>query len=273
MGDRLHSQPKLICALTRVFRRRSLTLIADCFLRQLPEFELSGCGTGGKDIHLVNRFRALISTVAVGMLVMASGAGAATFDFEAEGNATEAAYTSFVRTDDGIQVTATGRSLSGTPYWAYLDGGNAGLGVCQSNTNSCGSDDSVTYNEVVQLAFDQLVEVTSITFRDGGHGTTFSGLAGFAIDGFGGVNSVDDFSGFDPNSPLALLFQPLTSLQIIAGGTFQSNDSVSNDLELYISSITVRAVGDIPDVPEPATLGLFGLGLLALRIRVRRKRS
>jgi len=230
---------------------------------------------------MTNRIYALAGAVLASLLVFSPAANAATFDFEfIADNVAPGEYgaTSIVFNDGGIQLTATGRDFNNAanPYNAYLDSGNAGLGVCKvlggSGGDQCdpSNDDNVTRNEIVQLSFDKLVSVTSITFRDGDHGTTFEGLAGFATGKTGAV-LIGDFAGFDPNNGNAITsFGALMSLQIIAGSTYQP-DVEGVTRQLYISSITVEAEKDIPGVPEPATVGLFGLGLIALGIRARRK--
>ncbi len=178
---------------------------------------------------MTHRFCAFITTVIIGLLMIAPGARAATFDFEAIADASPGEFgaPSIVFNDSGIQLTATGRSFLNhlTTYNAYLDAGNAGLGVCKVlAVGQCNpsNDDSVTLNEIVQLSFNKLVTVTSITFRDGDHGTTFEGLAGFATGETGAV-VLGDFSGFDPNNGDAIsgVVSPFSSLQIIAGSTYQ----------------------------------------------------
>jgi len=199
-------------------------------------------------------------------------ANAATFDFGTIANGNEYGAESITFTDGGVSVTATGWDglgiHEGTPdYFAYLDSGNAGLGVCQNlNGDQCTptSDDNVTYGETLRLTFDQEVNISKIDFVNGDHGTTFTGDFVLSIDGgvqntyaltnifaMGGLNgTVFDF--YNPNT---------------GGGS-----NVSNDQQFYINNLSSGARGlTPPEVPVPASVWLFGSGLIGLVGVARRK--
>lgn len=217
----------------------------------------------------MNRFYVLLPAALAAVLSAAPSAQAATFNFLAEGNLDERGATSIVLVDDGISVTATGRSLDDTAtYNAYLDGGNAGLGVCQSldGNDECdpSGDDNITIDEVLDLVFSEVVQITSITFVDGQHGTGFLGDAG-AVEGVNGTTVLDFSVLFDPGNPTALIGLEGMNFEFISNSTISGIES--DPRRLYISAITVERVGE---VPEPGTVGLFGLGLIGLAAMKRR---
>jgi hypothetical protein len=126
----------------------------------------------------------------VGMMLSVA-VNAASFDFanyaDTEG---ERGYAAYVKTEGAITVTATGTANIGgqtTPAFAYLDAGNAGLGVCKvlDGGNQCNpsSDDNALQDEAVQLTFDQRVFVSDVAFVNGGHKTNFTGTFELLVDG------------------------------------------------------------------------------------------
>jgi hypothetical protein len=99
-------------------------------------------------------------------------------------------YASYVRTESAITVTATGTDISGVSpvaAFAYLDAGNAGLGVCKNLNGSAqcnpSSDDNALQDEALKLTFDQAVRVTDVEFVNGDHGTSFTGTYELIVDG------------------------------------------------------------------------------------------
>ncbi len=213
-------------------------------------------------------------------LVTTSAAHAATFNFVTLANAQgiEQGYQPYVVADGGITLTASGRSLdNNNNYWAYLDktdgSGDAGLGVCKSSDCNGIDDDNVTLNELLNLSFSEMVKITSITFRDGGHQQNFIGSAGFAVDDLT-ATTLGEFAAFTPgDNPANLVNLVGTSFQFIAGSTFQGVTSEDHGRRLYLSSITVESTGDLPGVPEPGTVVLLGLGLVGIAARIRRGRK
>ncbi|RKZ95375.1 MAG: hypothetical protein DRQ46_08580, partial [Gammaproteobacteria bacterium] len=138
-----------------------------------------------------------ILSLAVVALAGIQTANAATFDFIDEAIGNEGSYSPLTMVEVGITLNATGQYTSdgGTSWinkYAYLDDhwsghGDAGLGVCQTNTNSCGSDDNVTYGEKLRLDFGQQVTVSEITMANGVHEALFTGDFKLNIDGAGWV--------------------------------------------------------------------------------------
>ncbi len=166
-------------------------------------------------------------------------------------------------TKNGISLTASGFNTNqpSDSYFAYLDSGNAGLGVCQQlngDNDQCkvGSDDNVTFEESLKLAFNQEVTINETLFRNGDHGTNFDGDFQLSIDG-------------GPAITIALtniFLTPLTGTEFIfsnpnAGG----GSNVSNSQQFYISNL------DVAPVPIPGAVWLFGTGLIGLARFTRRK--
>ena len=158
----------------------------------------------------------------------------------------------------GLEITghATNDNVGDDEQFAYLDWGNAGLGVCKdalgapslanpnSGANSCNprSDDNVTVGEYLEFVFDQNVLVENLWFNnnhDGGfgagdmvkiNGVDYPVMTGYA----GGINGIGTFS-------------------LLAGEVLTIG--YSNE-EFYMSGMAVSAV------PLPAAFWLFGSALL-----------
>lgn len=209
----------------------------------------------------------IVSSALLGLgLVMAISVNAAVFDFTAiaDGDGSygpdgrEHGMSSFTFAKDGLSVTTTGfNTTTSDSYFAYLDAGNAGLGVCQQlngDDDQCkvGSDDNVTYDESLKLVFDQSVTISETTFQNGQHGTTFTGNFDLSVDGvmITGLTLTNIFS--TPLTGTEFIF----SSQSIGGATGE---------QFYISSL------DVTPVPVPAAVWMFGSGLIGLGRFARRK--
>ena len=173
----------------------------------------------------------------------------------------EAGYSLYGVTNNGITVTASGSSTNDSPntvggspdlqQFAYLDSGNAGLGVCEDLTGSkqcvVSSDDNVTKSEILKLVFDQTVSLDSLLLLNGDHRADFdNNQYQIRIDG----------SLFDP---LSLALVDLSGFNFV-GKTFEfislASTKPSSKEEFYINSMTVSTV------PVPAAAWLFGSALL-----------
>ena len=165
------------------------------------------------------------------------------------GNPGEAGFQTFDWTVDGLTLTATGRTAASGAF-AYLDSGNAGLGVCKAlnGNNQCApsSDDNVTVNEILDLHFDKLAKIdfNQGVFRDAGHDIINPNIE-ISVDG-------SSFSTLN-----------LDSMQQGTDFEFRTLNSAN---QFYISVLSADAVS----VPTPGTLVLFALGLVGLSV-ARRK--
>ena len=199
-----------------------------------------------------------IVSLAVVALAGIQTVNAATFDFVAEadkpydaGVAGEQGFATYKLEAGGIKLEATGKFGSQAAF-AYLDKGNAGLGVCKilsGSTNQCNpsNDDNVTLDETLILTFDQIVSLDEVTFRDGGHHQTFAKDALFelTIDGI-----------FQGASPLTATFLGPLVGKVFEFANFNPMANTDNDYQFYISTVNVSAV------PIPAAIWLFGSAML-----------
>ncbi|KZY58527.1 hypothetical protein A3742_03065 [Oleiphilus sp. HI0071] len=217
------------------------------------------------------------SMVAAGALTVSAQANATLFDFQqiadgadygaisgtyadntaVAGAVGEAAFDELVWTVDGITLTVTGTNVSGDEAWAYLDQGNAGLGVCSEGTktdgkgdNQCdpGSDDNVTFGEILNFSFSSVVQVdlSSSIFRDANHNIHGSDHEiDVSVDG-GAWALLDDTTN--------VFYTDMFSLRL--------DPQKGEHHQFYIDTLAI---------PEPTTLALMGLGLAGIGAARRRK--
>ena len=181
-------------------------------------------------------------------LLLSAGVNAASFDFNV-GPAEERAGTvgnPLEFTESGLTLTATATGPQ-TEY-AYLDAGDAGLGVCTVITGSAqcnpASDDNATGLEKLILTFSEAVSLPSVDFKDANHGTTFTGdlLVENMTSGVFGVFAL----------AANLDFTSLGKGLVFAFSIF---DPQNNNDEFYINALNA-------EVPVPAALFLFAPALL-----------
>lgn len=168
--------------------------------------------------------------------------------------------------DFDLSVTAS-KDRNGA--YAYLDSGNAGLGVCgalidsndanqitNSGTNLCNpsNDDNVTSGEALHLVFSNDVVIENIWFNNNHDGdqsllgdqVNIGGSAYTFTNGGSGVDSV-------ASGPFSVAGNSIFSIAF-------------NNEQFYLSAIEISTA-----VPEPSSLMLLGLALAGLGTVRKRK--
>lgn len=197
------------------------------------------------------------------LTVAAASANAAVFNFidltQSNGGLGESAWSTLTLNDGSLTMNITGSATNDNDnaQFAYLDWGNAGLGVCkdasnvnQVNTgsrfNRCNpsSDDNVTAAEYLSFSFNRDVVINNFWFNNN-HDGGFSQEDMVTIDG----NDYSAKLGYagDSNGIGSFFVTANTSI-----------DVAYNNEEFYISGMEVNAVS------EPASIALLGLGLIGL---------
>ena len=189
------------------------------------------------------------------MLGFCSSAHATTWIFELPGNTTGLSEGSYDPLVSGA-LTATGKDGS-TDAYAYLDlvPIYGGLGVCKTNTTSCGSDDNMQGEESLTLSLSSGVFTTLTMNGDTGGGS-----------GHNRANSISFLFDTDANGSFET--------------TLTTNSVGLIDLSSYsISSFSIKAdssnqgyIANVSSVPLPAAAWLFGSALIGLA-GVARKRK
>lgn len=222
--------------------------------------------------NIMNRLRHPI--LAVVLCVLTGTAHAVVIDFksmaEPGGSHGESAWDPLTLSFTGFNLSITA-AKDGNDAYAYLDSGNAGLGVCgglldsndansitNSGTNLCdpSNDDNVTFRESLFLVFSDDVVIENLWFNNNHDGDR--SLLGDMIDLGGSAHTFDNGGA---------------GLDSVAGGPFQvAGDSVFsiafNNEQFYLSAIEVTT-----PVPGPAPLALFVMGLAGLGLARQGKRG
>lgn len=204
-------------------------------------------------------------------LLLSAGVNAAsvvTFDFAAYADAPFSAGPNDPRgeqggsalsfTESGVNVVASGTAGKAAAF-AYLDAGNAGLGLCKNLDGSAqcdpGNDDNVQMGELLKLTFDQNITLGIVDFVNGNHFNTFTGTVEIGSY-FNGVWSFMSAALADiDETDLGLKGSMFTFLNTSTG--------TNNKEQFYINTLQAQ-------VPVPAALFLFApalLGFLGLRRR------
>ena len=178
----------------------------------------------------------------------------------------EKAFKFFNWTQSDITLTASAsyfnKNSQKEKAWAYLDSGNAGLGVCHTglaDKNQCkpSSDDNVTPGEILNIAFDKRVsfDFAKTFFKNGKHRKLNEGSIEYSIDG-------GTFKELDLSN--------LAGVGKVIGNRFAFR-TPTNAQQFYINALAVDA--SHVTVPEPSTLAIFALGIMGLASRRFKKQS
>jgi len=163
----------------------------------------------------------------------------------------------------GVSITAN------STYSAYLDAGNAGLGVCKvvDSNGQCnpGSDDNLTSGETVTFALSSggTFDFAMLAFRDATHNLLDDAgeLARTLLVSVNGSSFEETTFGDELNT----VYAGVTSLSYGYGG---------NNADQYYLAAADISPGTVSDeVPEPGTLAVFCFGLLGIGYVRRRKQS
>ncbi len=207
---------------------------------------------------------------------------AATFDFIAYADQDsdndghyEWGYDTFSVTEDNISLNASGWHWANYQWnkaYAYLDHGNAGIGVCKqlNSNNQCSpsSDDNITPRESLLIEFDQTVQLQSVYFKNGKHNPQFEGDFSLSVLLNGVWSSWQDYS-------LHQIFNSSLIGDAFAFYNPNTFNGVNDDYkQFYISSLT--ASGSLPTssitaaVPAPGAFIMVLLGLIGLAVKNRK---
>jgi len=212
----------------------------------------------------MKRLLVIVGAALLASLLSVGVSKAAIFDFVEEAkpaNMGEMGGQPLTFSDGGITVDARGYwsgAVGPDPSAAYLDHGG-GLGVCHTGltiTLQCviSSDDNVTSGETLELTFDKIVTISSISFRDAIHSTSMFGVPDSLILKVDGA--LTGLGGLD-----------LASWAAYSGVTGTVFEFINVDEEFYIDTLTVTAI------PLPPAIALFGAALFGLNWLGRRRRQ
>lgn len=200
----------------------------------------------------------LSTAAAIAAMSFAANANAALVDFAAHADNTgERATTAEII--NGVSMTFSATTLPGpVAANAYLDAGQAGLGVCKvvDAGSQCvpGSDDNITNGESVTITFvNGLQGLSGFVFRDEIHNLINPNLTlGVGING--GALVFQTFA-----QAIAAVYQNVSSITFSFGG--------ANPDQYYLSAFNASTI------PIPGALPLLLSGLAGLGFASRRKKS
>lgn len=199
----------------------------------------------------------ILNIICIATIFIAGQANATTVDFFTIANDKEEGFLS--RSWGPMTVTATKTGDNDPFAYAYLDSGNAGLGVCgdvnASDQCTPSSDDNVTFGEYLTFTFSVDTWIESISVNSNHDSTNyFENMAGQkdAVSLNGDTTFVSTYGSLVNYNDL--LFNDFL---VGAGESFTLG---YDNKQFYMSEIVFNPA----PVPEPSTILLFGAGLAGL---------
>lgn len=239
----------------------------------------------------MNRFSKIAVIAAIGFSASAVASQAAVLDFidyidlvtgETGGDPTvmlDPTHVSIATTVVGYGGTDGGTPVSSSSNdVAYLDYGEAGIGVCGTlgsavplpnlGTNECSSgagDDNLQSGEMLGFSWTTSMLIDGIGFRPEGHNVDFATGSMFQYSIDGGLNwLLGDLVMFNDDTDSGFFTFAGGPLAIAAGSELLLG--FSNE-QYYVSGMSVQAV------PLPASVLLLGAGLAGFGALRRRRRK
>jgi hypothetical protein len=198
----------------------------------------------------------LIKLMCAGLVLAATQANAMVVDFLTIANADE--YGASSLSYGPLTITGTKGTLNA---FAYLDKGDAGLGVCGAldRADQCNpsSDDNVTYGEYLTFSFAEDAWVNSLSVN-----TNHDPVKNFAVGE--GVLLNGTYTDVTTNGVMIDYNDLVTAPFFVAAGDSFTLGFFNK--QFYVSEI------DFVAVSEPATFGLLTLGIAGL-VGARRRRT
>ena len=211
---------------------------------------------------MINKKKILGLAAGAGLALAMSSASASAITLNLVSGQSAGLYSSI---DYGPVVVTAGSFCCGGTYQVEVDTTPLpGLGVNDGRNGDPDEIDGI-FDEFLEFNFDYGVKITHIRLIDGDHDTNFASNNDW--DAWAGATQLineQDIEDVDSNGWIDLSALDFT------GTNFRFGADGSND-RFYIQKIKYDVLSK--EVPEPAALGLIGLGLLGMGVAIRRRKA